>query len=102
MGSTLQFGIACFFVLFGLSQLFQWMQHLSLPLPIFILGGAFLAIASNFDKRAGLPFSLIDQALAAPPKEATKPESPKPEEATQPQLAQSSQPVSFTIRKPEQ
>ena len=46
--------LACFFVLFALAQLFDWLQNLTLPLPIYILGGSFLAIASNYNKRWGL------------------------------------------------
>ena len=46
--------IASFFVLFALAELFDWIQQLSLPMPIYILGGAFLAIASNYNKRWGL------------------------------------------------
>lgn len=48
--------LASFLLLFVLAQLFEWMQHLSLPLPMFILGGLCLAIASNYDKRSGWPF----------------------------------------------
>ena len=43
----------CFVVLFALAQLFDWMQQFSLPLPIYILGGAFLAVASNYEKLFG-------------------------------------------------
>lgn len=42
--------LACFVVLFALAELFDWVKDLSLPLPIYILGGAFLAIASNYNK----------------------------------------------------
>ncbi|MBW4572302.1 MAG: hypothetical protein KME31_31240 [Tolypothrix carrinoi HA7290-LM1] len=49
--------LACFFVLFALAKLFDWVQELSLPLPIYILGGAFLAVASNYDKIVGSYFS---------------------------------------------
>ena len=42
--------LACFFVLFALAELFDWVKELSLPLPIYILGGAFLAVASNYNK----------------------------------------------------
>lgn len=45
--------IASFFVLFALAELFDWIQQLILPMPIYILGGAFLAIASNYNKRFG-------------------------------------------------
>lgn len=87
---------ACFFLLFGLSELFQWMKHLSLPLPVFILGGAFLAIASNYDRRAGFPFNVLDQALNAnePPPQTIPP-------AVKPQVSLPRRPISFTIRKPE-
>ncbi len=43
----------CFVVLFAASQLFDWAQQFSLPLPIYILGGAFLAVASNYEKLFG-------------------------------------------------
>lgn len=43
----------CFVVLFALAQLFDWVQQFSLPLPIYILGGAFLAVASNYEKLFG-------------------------------------------------
>ncbi|RCJ20016.1 hypothetical protein A6S26_04600 [Nostoc sp. ATCC 43529] len=45
--------LACFFVLFALAQFFDWLQKFNLPLPIYILGGAFLAVASNYDKIVG-------------------------------------------------
>lgn len=48
--------IVCFILLFGSAQLLEWLQKFSLPLPIFVLGGVFLAIASNYDKLADLPF----------------------------------------------
>ncbi|MCJ8282478.1 MAG: hypothetical protein MJK14_22285 [Rivularia sp. ALOHA_DT_140] len=43
----------CFVVLFAASQLFDWVQQFTLPLPIYILGGAFLAVASNYEKLFG-------------------------------------------------
>jgi hypothetical protein len=45
--------LVCFGVLFAIAELYQWAKHLNLPLPIYILGGAFLAIASN-SKQLGL------------------------------------------------
>jgi hypothetical protein len=45
--------LACFLVLFALAQLFDWIEQLKLPLPIYILGGTFLAVASNYDKLIG-------------------------------------------------
>ena len=48
--------LASFLLLFALAQVYQWAKHLMLPLPVFILGGLCLAIASNYDKRSGWPF----------------------------------------------
>ncbi len=51
----MKFWIASFVLLFGLAELYQWVQHFTFPLPVFILGGVFLAIVSNHDKRVGFP-----------------------------------------------
>lgn len=108
MGSTVQFGVICFLLFFGLSQFFQWAKHLTLPLPIFILGGAFLAVASNFDRRAGLPFNLLNPPTEAPkesPSSATptiaSTQNPVISPTTSPSVTQTPREVSFTIRKPE-
>lgn len=97
MGSTTQFGLVCFGIFFIVSQVFQWASEITLPLPIFVLGGALLAIASNFDRRAGFPFNLLN--TFTPPEESLLSDEP-------PTLTASSTPkfpreVSFTIRKPE-
>ncbi|MEC4983180.1 MAG: hypothetical protein SAK42_03600 [Oscillatoria sp. PMC 1076.18] len=42
--------IVSFFLLFGLAELYQWAKDVTLPLPVFVLAGAFLAIASNYEK----------------------------------------------------
>ncbi len=47
--------LACFGVLFAIAELYQWMKHLTLPLPINILAGVGLAIASNHNKLMRLP-----------------------------------------------
>ena len=57
--------LASFLLLFALAQLFQWMKSLSLPLPVFIVGGVLLAIASNYDKRSGWPFRQDTSQLKA-------------------------------------
>ncbi|NJL65081.1 MAG: hypothetical protein HC903_28950 [Methylacidiphilales bacterium] len=44
---------ACFLLLFVLAELFDWVKDFTLPLPIYILGGAFLAVVSNYDKLIG-------------------------------------------------
>lgn len=43
-------------VVFGMVELYQWMKDFTLPLPVFILCGALLAIASNYRKYAGWSF----------------------------------------------
>lgn len=53
LGGNMRIWLACFFVLFALAELFDWVKQITLPLPIYILGGAFLAIASNYNKRWG-------------------------------------------------
>ena len=37
-------------VLFVLGELFDWVKGFMLPLPVYLLAGAFLAIASNYEK----------------------------------------------------
>jgi hypothetical protein len=49
-------------VLFVLVQLFEWVKGFMLPLPVYILGGAFLAIASNYEQGLGSLFSPSSQA----------------------------------------
>ncbi|MDB9345376.1 hypothetical protein PN456_12520 [Nodularia spumigena CS-586/05] len=49
--------LACFLVLFAFAELFDWLKAFNLPLPIYILGGTFLAVASNYDKIVGSYFS---------------------------------------------
>ncbi|GAP95427.1 hypothetical protein [Leptolyngbya sp. NIES-2104] len=93
MNSTVQFGIVCFVLFFLISQVFQWAQEITLPLPFFILSGALLAIASNFDRRAGFPFNLINSPTEAPPVE--------PPTIAQSTTAKFPREISFTIRKPE-
>lgn len=63
--------LACFFVLFALAELFDWVKEFSLPLPIYILGGAFLAVASNYDKIVGsyLGDSIIERSPEPTPLE---------------------------------
>jgi Pentapeptide repeats (8 copies) len=39
--------LVCFVVLFGLAELYPWVQGVVLPLPVMLLAGVGLAIASN-------------------------------------------------------
>lgn len=48
--------ITSFLVLFGVMEMSHWIRHFTLPLPILILAGALLAIASNYGKLPGWCF----------------------------------------------
>ena len=50
----MQFLVLIVFFLFAGVELFQWLKGVILPLPVYVLAGAFLAIASNYDKGLGL------------------------------------------------
>jgi hypothetical protein len=50
----MQFLVLIVFFLFAGVELFQWLKGVILPLPIYVLAGAFLAIASNYEKGLGL------------------------------------------------
>ncbi len=94
--------IVCFLVLFGSAEVLEWAQQFSLPMPIFVLGGAFLAIASNYSKLTYLPFHPDHDSLepvadpAAAPTVPPAPATPAP----QSQASQKSTPISFEISKP--
>lgn len=84
--------LTCFGMLFAIAELYQWAKDLSLPLPIYILGGAFLAIASNYNKRSGL-----FQASPEPPSAINSANSTSWDNLSPSQ--QPSKPVSFTIKR---
>ena len=42
--------VASFFVLFSLAEFYHWIEGISVPLPVYIIGGLLLAIASNYEK----------------------------------------------------
>ena len=48
--------IFSFLVLLGMVELYQWLKDFTVPLPVFIAGGALLAIASNYGKYPGWSF----------------------------------------------
>lgn len=61
-----QFLFLTIFLLFAGVEMFQWLRGVVLPLPLYLLGGAFLAIASNYQKGLG---ELV-QRRPAPPQQA--------------------------------
>ncbi len=92
--------ITCFVLLFGAAELLDWLQTFAMPLPIFVLGGAFLAIASNYSKLTNLPFHPEyeepdpAQTLAPPPPPSSVLHSSVNSKVSP------ARPLSFTIRKP--
>lgn len=40
-------------ILFALVQFYEWAKGFILPLPIYVLAGAFLSLASNYDQEMG-------------------------------------------------
>lgn len=53
----MQFLVLIIFALFAGVELFQWLKGIILPLPLYVLAGAFLAIASNYGKGLALLFN---------------------------------------------
>jgi hypothetical protein len=53
---AIQAWITIVIILFITVEAFQWVKGFILPLPIYVLAGAFLAIASNYDKGIGSMF----------------------------------------------
>lgn len=92
--------IFSFLLLFGAAELLHWLRQFSLPLPIFILGGAFLAIASNYDKLANLPFHPDYEEPELPSSEAAPLQPPPSTQPVSSPTSPSSPSISFAIRKP--
>jgi hypothetical protein len=92
--------LVSFVVLFGLAEMYQWAKQFTLPLPVYILGGAFLAIASNLDKRGLLPFQQTEDPTLAAIKNETPPVVSPVNSQSQPNpTTRSRQSVSFKIEK---
>lgn len=53
--------LLCFGLLFALAELILWLKEIMLPLPIYILAGAFLAIASNYWGSSNLSTSVKNE-----------------------------------------
>ncbi|MEO1144170.1 MAG: hypothetical protein AAFY26_01010 [Cyanobacteria bacterium J06638_22] len=124
----MQVWVTTFMVLFGLffgiAELFPWLAQFSTAPPVFVGAGILLAIASNLNQPAGLPW----QSTQAPPKNtppakltepqsaAPSPEAPPPGSAPPPSrpplrtirrspfpprlTPPPPRPISFTIKKP--
>lgn len=88
--------IASFLVLFGTAEVYQWVEHFTLPLPIYILGGAFLAIASNYKRVFGVSWTGgLDETTAIP--DRTSLVMRNVTQGDENQRMQPPRPISFTI-----
>jgi hypothetical protein len=99
----MQLWLTSFIVLFGVAEFWQWVQQASLPMPFFVLGGAFLAIASNYDKRSKLPLQTDYPTLDSQAKPVATQTNQAVSPANQTASAKSSvrpSPISFEIQKP--
>jgi hypothetical protein len=56
--------ITCFILLFGMVELFQWLKDLTLPLPVYVVAGVLLAIASNTKHLPSLPLQSLRTKLS--------------------------------------
>ncbi|MEQ9668714.1 hypothetical protein [Coleofasciculus sp. G2-EDA-02] len=70
--------ITTFVVLFSLIELSQWVSHFTLPMPVLILAGALLAIASNYGKSPGWFVSLQSRQFPTNQTQAPSVESANP------------------------
>jgi hypothetical protein len=80
--------VMCFVVFFGAAELYQWVRGLTLPLPVFVVLGGLLAIASNADR-----WGILRRSPSVTP---VTPPVPTPPISMAPSP---NAPVSFTIPK---
>ncbi len=90
----MKFWSASFLVLLGIAELYQWVKDFTLPLPIYIFGGAFLAIASNYEK--GIAFFNPPQTIVINPKLDSQEVQTLP--TAQP-ISQTAKSISFKIKE---
>ncbi|HEY9698529.1 MAG TPA: hypothetical protein V6D10_14795 [Trichocoleus sp.] len=106
---------ACVVLFFGVAEAYQWVQGLTLPLPLVAVTGLLLAIVSNLDRDTGvLPAansaatnSVTDATAISPesavpvmPPNLRSESSPRPNSPQLPNLSPPAPPISFTIDKP--
>lgn len=103
--SPMQIWLVCFLVFFGAAELYQWLQGITLPMPVFVVAGTLLAIASNADKfpKKTIPISSAAPATSSPPAASSPPPPSQHYSTTQLPKATAQPPrsISFTIRKPQ-
>jgi hypothetical protein len=88
--STMQLWTVCFITLFLATQLYQTVKAVSLPMPVYIIAGALLAIASNV--RRSQPTASPSATPTAPAAPASTVDPP-PASASNPFLSQAHRPL---------
>jgi hypothetical protein len=63
-----------FLILLALARGWDWLAHLTLPLPLLLLAGAILSILSNESVLAGLPW--MPQSQSSPPQISLSSDTP--------------------------
>jgi hypothetical protein len=58
--------VTCFILLFGIVEFFQWLKALTLPLPVYVVAGVLLAIASNTEHLPSLSILFFQNKLDKP------------------------------------
>lgn len=99
---SMQVWLLCVLLFFGAAEFYQWVQGFTLPMPVFVLAGALLAVASNFDKfpaKGAIPSSAPQPN--APPPVSKPPASETLTQSSPPLPSPSQEQISFTIRKPQ-
>ncbi len=92
----MRFWAASFLVLLGVAEFYQWVKDFTLPLPIYVFGGAFLALASNYEK--GIAFLNPPQSMSVDPQLGSQEVQPLPPSPSQ-AISQSPKPISFKIKQ---
>jgi len=100
--------IFSFLVLLGMVELYQWMKDFTIPLPVFIVGGALLAIASNYSKYVSWSFGQPPEQSEANNhlptadngSQTNPPNQEQLKQSTSSKVVPSTRSISFTITPP--
>lgn len=68
--NNMQVWTICVFVVFGIVELYQWFQALTLPLPVYGIAGLILAFASNANQWTALLDAKTQRSLGSVPPES--------------------------------
>ena len=93
--------VVCFVILFGSFEFYQWIRQVTwfaefqISLPLSVVGGIVLAIASNYDLMSGLPFNLLGDG--APPSNGLNSTLPSPADTPKMMKQGNRRPISFQV-----